>query len=81
MNQILNWTDPLGFGWSFNAGVVTAFEELLGNPDHTTVYSCAGDTCQGAQILDVDLHVAIDYMKRGGVYTNNVDFSIENLAY
>ena len=81
VNQILNWTDPLGFGWSFNAGVVTAFEELLGNPDHTTVYSCAGDTCQGAQILDVDLHVAIDYMKRGGVYTNNVDFSIENLAY
>lgn len=81
VDQIMNWFNSLGFGWNLDGGTVTAFAELSGDPTNTTVYSCSGDACQGAQVLDIDLYVGVDYLQPGGTYTNSVDFSIENITY
>ena len=79
--EILNWASSLGFGWNLNAGTVTAFLENVGDPDSTTVYSCSGDTCQGASVIDIDLHAGIDFTQPAGTYLNNIQFKGENISY
>jgi len=81
LDEILNWAASLGFGWNLNLGAVTAYTENLGDPAATTVYSCSGDTCQGANEINIDIHAGIDYSYAAGAYTNTIEFSTANESY
>jgi hypothetical protein len=83
-----NWDGALGFGWDNNGagtsgGVVTttAWTEAAGNPAATTIYTCAGDTCQALLTPTVDLSGTVDYLLNAGTYSNNVIFRGANLSF
>jgi len=81
LDEILNWATLLGFGWDLNSGTITAYSESAGDPALTTVYTCSGDTCQGANVIDINLNAAIDSGYAPGAYQSTITFSGESISY